>query len=492
MNEKYMGPYRIIALLGQGGMAQVFRAEHAVMEREVALKELLPVFLSEPQAEARFLREAKLLAKLEHSAIVPIYDSGKDEQSQRLYLVMRLMKGGSLDDRLKAKGKLSVIEYLPILQRVVQALTFAHKNNVVHRDLKPGNVMFDGEGQAYLSDFGIAHVAQQTVPMTATGARLGTPQYMAPEQFDSGLVDGRTDQYALAVMSYQVLTGKRPFDADTLARLMKMHLLDAPPALTLPDAKLGDRINAVLQKALAKEPSERFTSCTAFLQAFEQAVRASQPRTLPTQLEATLREATWVEDTTVIEEAPAWQMAQPVRPAPPVQHPTISPPAYTAPQVAPNKKGMPVWMLGCAGVIALAMLGFLGVLALQAMRSNSPTPQSNIIADTASPLSTDSPTRRVQQPTSVSSSFECAGVLPTRLQIGQTVQVPAGQDANAVWRDPYKRNEKLGLVAPKIPFEIIDGPVCDEYVWWRVHLPNGIKGWTAESDQYTYWLEVVR
>jgi formylglycine-generating enzyme required for sulfatase activity/serine/threonine protein kinase len=295
MDETYIGQYKIIALIGQGGMAQVYRALQPFTEREVALKVLNPGFLNSQEVQARFLREAQLLAKLEHSGIVPIYDSGLDANNQ-LYLAMRLMQGGALDELLKARGKLSIGEYLPMLQRVSAALDFAHRRKVVHRDLKPGNILFDEEGQAYLSDFGIAHVAQQTLQMTATGAKLGTPHYMAPEQFEGLAVDGRTDQYALAVMSYQVLSGMRPFEAETLVRLMKMHLMDAPPALTLPDAGLAGRLNRVLQRGMAKEPTERYATCGAFAQALAEANQpARDTRTQPSVPEATLLEATYIE-----------------------------------------------------------------------------------------------------------------------------------------------------------------------------------------------------
>ncbi|HUN24645.1 MAG TPA: protein kinase, partial [Anaerolineales bacterium] len=298
MAEKIVGSYTITRVIGQGGMAHVYCAVHRLMEREVALKLILPILLTEEQAQARFLREAKLLAKLEHPCIVPIYDSGMIENSEQLYLAMRLMKGGSLEERLKGQGKLSIAEYLPILRRVVDGLGFAHRHNIVHRDLKPGNILFDADGMAYLSDFGIAHVAQQTMQMTATGAKIGTPQYMAPEQFEGQAIDGRTDQYALAVMSYQVLSGRRPFEADTLIKLMKMHLMDMPPALTLPDRALGERLNGVLQKALAKEPDERYATCADFLQALSSAALSSaalESASQPHLSEATLLEATYIE-----------------------------------------------------------------------------------------------------------------------------------------------------------------------------------------------------
>ena len=291
MTEYIIGPYLLTHTIGKGGMANVYRAVHRLMEREVALKLILSSLLTEEQAQARFLREVKLLAKLEHSCIVPIYDSGVIENSGQLYLAMRLMKGGSLEERLKGQGKLSIAEYLPILRRVVDGLGFAHRHNIVHRDLKPGNILFDADGLAYLSDFGIAHVAQQTQQMTDTGAKIGTPQYMAPEQFEGQAVDGRTDQYALAVMSYQVLSGRRPFEADTLVTLMKMHLMDTPPTLTLPDKALGKRINAVLQKALAKEPTQRYATCADFLQALESACQRKQGVSEPTLLEVTYIES---------------------------------------------------------------------------------------------------------------------------------------------------------------------------------------------------------
>jgi serine/threonine-protein kinase len=428
MTEKIVGSYSITRSIGQGGMAHVYCAVHRLMEREVALKLILPILLTEEQAQARFLREAKLLAKLEHPCIVPIYDSGRVENSEQLYLAMRLMKGGSLDERLKAQGKLSIGEYLPILRRVVEGLSFAHRHNIVHRDLKPGNILFDGEGLAYLSDFGIAHVAQQTLQMTATGAKLGTPQYMAPEQFEGETIDGRTDQYALAVMSYQVLSGRRPFEADTLIKLMKMHLMDAPPALTLPDSALGERLNGVLQKALAKEPDERYATCADFMKALSSAALDSGTPTQPSVPEATLLEATYIEP-----ESAEPESAEP-KPAtlPPASEPPRTPAETPYPVKIPTQSRMPLWGWAGLGVLGLALLWALfGRGSGQASQTVSlpatATPRLAEPTNTRKPTQTRKPPTHTPRPTATAQPLGI-GSSQLREKDGMLmVYVPAGE-----------------------------------------------------------------
>ncbi|HUN24646.1 MAG TPA: protein kinase, partial [Anaerolineales bacterium] len=432
MDEKYIGQYKIIAFIGQGGMAQVYRALQPFTEREVALKVLNPGFLNLQEVQARFLREAQLLAKLEHSGIVPIYDSGLGATNQ-LYLAMRLMQGGALDEVLKARGTLPIDEYLPMLQRVSSALDFAHRRKVVHRDLKPGNILFDEEGQAYLSDFGIAHVAQQTQQMTATGAKLGTPHYMAPEQFEGQAVDGRADQYALAVMSYQVLSGVRPFEADTLVRLMKMHLMDTPPALSLPDAGLAGRLNSVLQRGMAKEPAERYATCGEFAQALATANQpARDARTQPRVPEATLLEATYLEPPLPATPTPAPQEKTPgVNRSAIGSEPPRTPAETPYPVSPPVKSSMPVWGWAGLGVLGLALLWALfgrgsGQASNTASIPATATPAIAEASRTAKPTNTRKPPTNTPRPTAT--QVLGVGSTQTRARDGMLmVYVPAGE-----------------------------------------------------------------
>ncbi len=240
------------------------------MDREVAIKLLPRLFLHDPTFKERFQREAKLLAQLEHSAIVPVYDFGYHEEQP--YMVNRYMRGGSLLDRISQHGALSLQESLAIVSRISSALSAAHQKGIVHRDLKPANILFDDAGLAFIADFGIAKLAQATSTLTGN-TLVGTPAYMSPEQFSGEHeIDGRSDQYSLAIVLFEMLSGELPFKGDTTAKLMKNHLMDAPPSIRTLRADLPESVEPVIEKALQKDPADRFETIDAFQQALAAAV----------------------------------------------------------------------------------------------------------------------------------------------------------------------------------------------------------------------------
>lgn len=271
-----IGRFEIVKLLGKGGMAEVYLAHDSLMERRVAIKLMPPHFLHDPQFRARFEREAKVLAKFADPGVVPIYDFGYHENQP--YMVSRHMNGGSLLDLLKKVKQLSLPDALEILGPICAALDAAHKKGVVHRDIKPANILFDEERNAYLADFGIAKLAQSTSALTGT-AVIGTPAYMSPEQFAGRHeLDGRSDQYSLAVVLFEMLSGQPPFVADSTARLMHMHLMEPPPSINKLVLGLPSGMAVVLQRALNKNPSKRFSNMSAFLSA----LREIRPRATST------------------------------------------------------------------------------------------------------------------------------------------------------------------------------------------------------------------
>lgn len=216
--------YEVFEQLGRGGMAAVYRARDPRFKRQVAIKLLPREFLHDPNFKARFVREAQTVARLEHPAIVPVHDFGEHEGQP--YLVMRHMGGGSLADWIE-RGPLRVEEAAAVIMRVAAALDYAHGRGVIHRDLKPGNILFDEAGHAYLADFGIAQLAEATLALTKSGVYIGTPAYMSPEQVRGDLeLDGRSDVYALGIILFEMLTGRQPYTADTPAKLMMKHVLD--------------------------------------------------------------------------------------------------------------------------------------------------------------------------------------------------------------------------------------------------------------------------
>lgn len=271
MATSKIGRYEVRSELGRGGMATVYRGYDPTFEREVAIKVLPQAFLHDPQFRTRFEREAKMIAMLEHPAIVPVYDFG--EEGGQPYIVMRYMAGGSMADRLE-RGALSLSETAQIISRLAPALDAAHSRNIVHRDLKPGNVLFDQYGNAFLSDFGIARAAESSGATLTGSSILGTPAYMSPEQVQGEKqLDGRSDIYALGVLVYQMLTGDVPYQSDTPAKIMMMHVLSPVPDIQEAHPDTPEGVRFAIMKAMAKNPSERFATSSEMATILERTVR---------------------------------------------------------------------------------------------------------------------------------------------------------------------------------------------------------------------------
>ncbi len=257
---KMIKHYEVRSKLGRGGMANVILAYDTNLEREVAIKLLDPYFSRDPQFAARFEREAKTITSLEHSHIVPVYDYG--EYKGLPYLVMRYMRGGTLTRHLK-NGPLSIGKASRIIERIANALDHAHAHGIIHRDLKPDNILFDGSNLAFLSDFGIVKIAESSTTYTQTGNTLGTPAYMSPEQAKAVKeIDGRSDIYSLGVILYEVLTGDIPYKADSSLGQAMMHVLEPIPRIIEANPDLPDEVEAIIQKAMAKEPDNRHDTAT--------------------------------------------------------------------------------------------------------------------------------------------------------------------------------------------------------------------------------------
>ena len=221
---KELGPYRVLEQIGAGGMATVYKAYHAAMDRYVAVKVLPEQMGHDADLRKRFQREAKVIARLEHAHVLPVYDYGRTED--RLYLVMRYVQAGTLKDRITT-GPVPLDEMNHILRQVGGALQYAHRMGVVHRDVKPTNVLLDAQGDCYLTDFGLARIMQASVQLTATGVGVGTPAYMSPEQGQGDKVDARSDIYSLGVMLYEMATGQVPYQAETPMAVVLKHITAA-------------------------------------------------------------------------------------------------------------------------------------------------------------------------------------------------------------------------------------------------------------------------
>ena len=267
MQPEKIGIYEIKSELGRGGMATVYRGYDPRFEREVAVKVLPPELLhADPQFRARFEREAKIIAQLEHPSIVPVYDVG--EENNQPYFVMRFMNGGSLSDRIK-NGVMSVGEAAKILDQIAPGLDEAHAKGFIHRDLKPSNILFDTKGSPYISDFGIAKISEGSGTMTGSGI-IGTPAYMAPEQATGDAVDGRADVYALGIILFEMLTGKQPYEADTPMAIAIKHVTDPVPRILTVNPNLPADMDLIIQKAMAKNRDERFGTAVEMVQTLKE------------------------------------------------------------------------------------------------------------------------------------------------------------------------------------------------------------------------------
>ncbi|MBK9053832.1 MAG: protein kinase [Chloroflexi bacterium] len=356
---KLIGRYEIIEELGRGGMATVYRAFDPQVHREVAIKLLPRQFTHDSSFRGRFAREAKIVAALDHPAIVPVLDYGED--GDQPYLVMRLMSGGTLTDKLEV-GPLPLVEIGRIFNRIAPALDAAHARSAIHRDLKPSNILFDQWGEPYVADFGIVKLTESTVS-TVSQYSLGTPAYMSPEQIEGKAeLDGRSDVYALGVILFEMFTGQRPYEATTPMGFMLQHVNEPIPDIRARLADLPEESQRIINRAMAKKREDRYLTATALATdvahmvgvptptppPFSSKPALTPPPKLVTPPPAKPATSVPVDPTQVM--APAKTSANMVAAAvPKVEQPVVS------------SRKLPVWVLGLGGVGALAFLAVIVV-----------------------------------------------------------------------------------------------------------------------------------
>lgn len=389
-----IGRYEVIRELGQGGMAIVYLAHDPNIKRQVAVKVLPRQFTFEPQFRARFQHEVEVIARLENAAIVPVYDSGEHEDQP--YIVMRYMPGGTLADRL-GEGPLPLKEIEPLFQRIGSALDYAHRSGVVHRDLKPGNILFDSQGEAFLSDFGIAKLAEASVAFTGTGSMVGTPAYMSPEQaLGEKIVDGRSDIYSLGVVLFEALSGQLPFKSDTPMGVAIAHIQEPVPSLLDRNPDLPPSYEAIIRKALEKKPADRYQTAGELAQAIGSIGKSSAPRTMIEQPMETVIDPM---GGTVIE-----SIAPGSRPAAPATN------HYSSPPSAPvSKKSTLPKVLGGIGILGFCLcVVLIGVFASRLLPGLYASPSTQAPAETPLPVVDASPTPTVLESTPIVPNAEIA------------------------------------------------------------------------------------
>ena len=274
--EETAGDYEIDRELARGGMGVVYLATEIGLRRRVAIKVLPPALTFGQGAIERFRREARTAAALDHPNIIPIYRVSAG--GELLWYSMKLLEGKSLDTILKERERLEFEETVAILDQVADALDYAHDHGVIHRDVKPGNIVLDERGRVTVTDFGIAKEIQEG-SFSASGHLLGTPYYMSPEQYLGAEISGAADQYSLGIVAYQCLGRRVPFDASTAYELLNKHLSEPPPPLAELRPDLPSHAYAAIERALAKQPEDRFATVTDFVSAFAgRALTVSPPR----------------------------------------------------------------------------------------------------------------------------------------------------------------------------------------------------------------------
>jgi streptogramin lyase len=262
--------YRVEEPIGQGGMGVVYLAHDVRLGRKVALKVMAPSLARDGRYRASFARESELAMSLEHPNVVPIHDAGEAEG--RLYLAMRRVEGTDLRALLRREGALDPARALVIVSQIAQALDAAHAKGLVHRDVKPSNVLLDDNEHVYLADFGLTRRLSEGASPQAEAATLGTPAYLAPEQIEGGDVDGRVDVYSLGCLLYECLTGEPPFPGDSRLAVAWAHLEQEPPAASERRPELTSAVDAVIRTAMAKDPADRYATCAELAAAAENAL----------------------------------------------------------------------------------------------------------------------------------------------------------------------------------------------------------------------------
>lgn len=383
--ERVIGKYRVKRELGRGGMGAVYLAEQTALGREVAIKELIVSAAADPSALTRFLQEAQVMARSNHPNLVQVHDM--EQVGDARYIILEFVKGRSLRDML-GQGRIPLPQVFAVMHGVLQGLNYAHRHAIVHRDMKPENVLISDEGDVKVADFGIARLTDDAgggSTATKTGTTVGTPQYMSPEQVSTSKVDGRSDLYSAGIMLYELVCGRPPFvatDVDGPFTLMAKHVQAPPPPPAIHRPDIDPQLEEVILKALSKRPEERYQTgaefddalqkvadrlCPGWEHALEPNADLSRMAPVVAATMASIPSLPIAAPGAVPVAPPTGAVPPPVpgQPVVPSQHVAVAPAYNPAPPVkeAPVKKAA----IGCLGVLAMAAsaLAAAGLALLQ-------------------------------------------------------------------------------------------------------------------------------
>ena len=535
-----LGPYEIIEEIGRGGMATVYRAYQPSVDRYVAVKIIHRAIATDTGALERFQREARLIARLEHPHLLPVYDYNGEHDPP--YIVMRYLEGGTIKDALE-DGALPLTDVIHVLRQISAALDYAHRQGVIHRDIKPSNVMIDIDGNAFLMDFGIARLMETSAGITQPGFAVGTPTYMSPEQgMGLATVDGRSDIYALGVLAFQMLTGEVPFKDDNPMAVILQHIHNTPPTPSSLNPALPPEVDAVLVRALAKQPDDRYQTAGALATELARTtqlaadlapvvIRRSAEKTYQAILAARQERSTTLGATMEAFEASRAVLLSPPSGVPVGDGPTT--PVELPQAIQPDSRGRRRWWL--VGLMALLLGGALlfsqfGAASLTLTPTTTPTltqtqlallpsetpPVTTLIAgsaptdtpaptETLSPSSTPTPTETLTPsatatetpsatptssatPTMTPSATPTATATPTFTASPTLTASPTATPATPVAivrraltlrSGPGTNYPALVTVDANINLMIIG--ISDDGSWFQVALPDGLVAWLSAS-----------
>jgi serine/threonine-protein kinase len=412
-----VGQFKIVAYVGQGGMATIFKAHQPSLDRSVALKVIHPALKNDQSFVARLNREAAIVGNLTHPNIVQVHDFSAFDGIP--YLVMQFIEGKTLKEVLQER-KLTNAEILNILQAVADALTYAHARGVLHRDVKPSNIMIDNEGHVFLTDFGLARIERSGESTMSHDMLIGSPQYLSPEQAKSEAVDARTDVYSLGIVLFEMFTGRPPFSAETPYATIMAQINDKPPKASSFNPDIPRAVEMVIERALEKDPANRYNSVRDFARALENAIRGPKEESDAAPLLA---------PTPLAEYRPA--------------------PAPTPPQKTPARDPKPAlgknpWVYAGIAIAALLLIGVCiaaaGGAALSTLFPATPTRlvvRTPFVVPTSIALNTPTtaPTRPTQSPVSATATTRPSPIAidAPRGKIAYTIATGDAPENHTIW-----------------------------------------------------------